>query len=158
MNCMQVSTVDHPALALLPDAPTRDQIERFGAYLFALETSHGAADVGTRHHHVRGLYGRSVDIKAGTFGVGVPHKDACFVVCIGDIETWTAQGRQRFTGLHIVESNPGPRIVFAHADTTWFTVHRNDTGTTDIEAIEAATFDTPERLLSRRAVTSGELE
>ena len=148
---MQVSTVDHPALALLPDAPTRDQIERFGAYLQSMEGEHALVDIGTMHHHASGMYGRSVVIKAGTFLVGLPHKAAHLNVCVGDITVWTERGRKRLTGAHILVAEPGVmRVGFAHADTTWLSVHRNDTGTTDNEAIEDALIEHPELLMTRR--------
>lgn len=148
---MQVSTLDHPALALLPDAPTREQIELFGAYLQSLEPAHGSVDLGTAHHHASGMYGRSVVIPAGTMLVGLAHKAGHINVCVGDITVWTEHGRKRLTGAHVMASEPGVvRVGFAHADTTWLSVHRNDTGANDIEAIEDALVEHPERLASRR--------
>lgn len=148
---MQLSTPDHPALALLPEVPTQDQIERFGQLVQSLEGEHPLVDISTKHHHAQGLYGRSVVIEAGTFLVGLAHKAGHLNVCVGDVTVWTAAGRKRLTGAHILPADAGAmRVGFAHADTTWFSIHRNDTGSTDLRAIEDALVEHPERLMSRR--------
>lgn len=151
MTRMELCTPDHPALALLPAVPTRDQLEHFGQLLLSLESEHGLVDIGTQHHHAESLYGRSVVIKAETFVAGAVHKIEGFVVCVGDITVWTERGRERYTGAHILTSQPGPRVVFAHTDTTWFTVHPNNTGGRDINAIESAIVEQSHRLMTRRA-------
>ncbi len=152
MTRMQVSTPDHPAIALLPAAPTGDQIEAFGRFLQSIEGKHEpVVDISTMHHHADGLYGRSVVIKAGTYLVGLPHLAGHLNVCVGDITVWTEGKRSRLTGAHILPSAPGAtRIGFAHADTTWLSVHRNDTGSKVIANIEEALVATPEKLMSRR--------
>jgi len=150
---MEISTHDeaHPALAVLPDLPTQEQIEAFGTLLQSLEAEHGVVDISTMHHHAEGLYGRSVVIKAESYLVGLAHKAGHLNVCVGDITVWTSRGRQRLTGAHILRSEPGEmRVGFAHADTTWLTVHRNDTGTTDPRVLEDALVEHAERLQSRR--------
>lgn len=148
---MDIAINHEAALAVLPETPTREQIEAFGYALMGLEPEHGMVDVQTMHHHVDGLYGRSVVIKAGTYLVGLPHKAASFNLCIGDITVWTETGRARFTGVHLVNGTPGAmRVGFAHADTTWLSIHRNDTGTTDTQVLEAALVEHSERLMTQR--------
>ena len=155
---MEVSTTDHPALALLPDVPTREQIEQFGHAVLAAETRHGVVDIGTMHQHAGKLYGRSVVIPASTFLIGLPHKAAHMNVCVGDITVWTEAGRQRLTGAHIIASPAGDmRVGFAHSETTWLSVHVNDTGTTDTTLIEDALIEHSERLMTRR-VAQGALQ
>ena len=118
-------------LEALPDAPTRQQMESLGRFLQSVEPEHGPVDLGTVHHFADRLYGRSVLIKAGTLLVGLPHKQGALNVCAGDITVWTEEGRARFTGVHLVNGTPGAmRVGFAHADTTWLSIHRNDTGGT----------------------------
>jgi hypothetical protein len=155
MTRMQVSTeVDHPATTLLPAAPTRDQLEAFGHWLQSMEARYDIVDIGTMHHHVGGLYGRSVVIPAESFLVGLPHKAAHLNVCVGDITVWTEGGSRRLTGAHIVPSVSGSvRVGFAHAETTWLSVHRNDTGVTDKRIIEDALVEHAERLMTRRHAT-----
>ena len=145
------TTHSHPAVALLPETPARAEIEAFGRYLQALEADQAPPDIGTRHHFAGEVYGRSVVIPAETFLVGLPHRADHLCVCVGDITIWTEHGRQRLTGAHILHATAGaPRVGFAHADTTWLTVHRNATGGQDLQAIEGALVEHPERLLSRR--------
>lgn len=144
-------TEDHPALAVLPDVPTRQQIEAFGALLQSMESDHAPPDIGTAHHLAGDVYGRSVVIPAETYLVGLPHKADHLNVCVGDITVWTDTGRQRLTGAHILAARAGVmRVGFAHADTTWLSVHVNRTGGSDIAAIEDSLVEHPERLLSRR--------
>lgn len=151
MTRMQVSIADHPALALLPAKPTQLQIDEFGRYLQSIEGIDKPVDLHTLSFQADGLYGRSVDVKAETFIVGLAHKQSGFAVCIGDMTVWTTKGCHRYTGNHIVQTEAGSmRIGFAHADTTWFTVHANKTGGTDVGAIEDSLVEHPERLQTRR--------
>jgi hypothetical protein len=93
----------------------------------------------------------TVTIKAGTLLAGLPHKQGALNVCVGDITVWTENGRQRLTGAHILASPPGGmRVGFAHADTTWLTVHANLTGSDDPKVIEAALVENSELLMDRR--------
>lgn len=141
----------HPALAVLPEIPTRDALEAFGRYLQSLEDEHAPPEVRLAHHFAGDVYGRSVVIGADTFLVGLPHREDHLNVCVGDITVWTEHGRQRYTGAHIVPAPAGAmRVGFAHADTTWLSVHVNRTGGRDIEAIEGALVEHADRLASRR--------
>ena len=151
MTPMLTCQVDHPALAVLPDAPTREQIEAFGRALQGLEATEAPPDISTAHHLAGDVYGRSVVIRADTYLVGLPHREDHLNVCVGDITVWTDTGKQRLTGAHILPAKAGVmRVGFAHADTTWLSVHVNRTGAQDIAAIEDSLIEHPERLLSRR--------
>lgn len=146
-----VPTELHPALTVLPDAPTREQIEEFGCFLQSLEADQDPPDIGTAHHLAGDVYGRSVVIKAETFLVGLPHKEDHLNVCVGDIVVWTEHGKQRLTGAHILPAKAGDmRVGFALADTTWLSVHVNRTGGTDLTAIEESLVEHADRLMSRR--------
>ena len=139
------------ALAVLPEIPTREQIESFGQLLQSLESAGDMPDIGTRHHMAGDVYGRSVVIPAETYLVGLPHKADHLNVCVGDITVWTEHGRRRYTGAHIIPAKAGcMRVGFAHAETTWLSVHVNPTQGTDLQAIEDALIEHPERLMTRR--------
>ena len=147
-----LATLDHPALTLLPEVPTREQIEAFGQFLQGLEADCAPPDLHTSHHVNEDLYGRGVVLQPEAFLVGLAHKRPGFAFCVGDITVWTEQGRQRYTGAHMLKTEPGRmRIGFAHAETTWFTVHRNDTGSDNVQAIEDALVEHADRLMTRRA-------
>lgn len=139
-------------LEALPEFPTRLQIEAFGAHLVAREGPAGPPDPGVLHHFADQLYGRSMVLKAGNVTVGLPHKASGLTISVGDITVWTEQGRQRYTGAHVMPTVVGAmRIGYAHADTTLFTVHANLTGTEDVAAVEDALVEYPQLLQSRRA-------
>jgi hypothetical protein len=148
---MQLSIPDHPALAVLPDAPTRDQIEAFGAWVQSLEVDHGMPDIATAHHFAGDVYGRSVVIRKDTFLIGLPHKADHLNVCVGDIVVWTDEGKVRLQGAHILPARAGVmRVGFALEDTTWLSVHHNATGTRDLGAIEDSLVEHADRLMTRR--------
>lgn len=151
MTPMQLQIPDHPALSLLPDVPTREDIEEFGRLLQELEADHVTPDIDTAHHFAGDVYGRSVVIPAGTYLVGLPHKEDHLNVCAGDIVVWTEQGKQRLTGPHILPAKAGVmRVGFALEDTTWLSVHVNRTGGQDTHAIEDALVEHSDRLMTRR--------
>lgn len=138
------------ALSVLPDLPTREQIEDFGFFLQSLETPE-TPDIPTAHHLAGDLYGRSVVINAETYLVGLPHKEDHINVCVGDITVWTERGKRRLTGAHILPAKAGDmRVGFAHSDTTWVSFHVNRTGGSDIQAIEDSLVEHADRLMTRR--------
>jgi hypothetical protein len=60
---------------------------------------------------------------------------------------------QRYTGAHVLKTEAGKmRIGFAHAETTWVTVHANKTGGQDIETIEDSLVENADRLMTRRSL------
>jgi len=143
---------DEVALSLLPAMPTAADIEALSQLMLSLEAEHGIVDINTMHHHAEGLYGRSIVLKAGHLLVGLPHKAGHLNVCIGDITVWTDGKRERLTGPHIISSTAGTaRVGYAHSDTTWFSIHRNDTGTTDEQLLEDALVENAHLLMTRRA-------
>ena len=144
---------EHPTPALLPDLPTREQIEAFEALMFAHVAEHGGeGDITTRHFHADEIYGRAIDIPAGTVLIGTAHKADHLNVCVGDITVWTEEGLRRLTGTNILSSRAGAkRVGFAHADTMWLSIHRNATGGTDVQAIEEALVERADMLMTRRA-------
>ena len=139
-------------LAILGECATREQLVQFGAWLMSLEAKSAPPDLHTGHHHAESLYGRSVVLQPNTFLAGLPHKHGALNVCVGDITVWTeGKPRQRLTGAHILASEPGcVRVGFAHAPTTWLTVHANLTGSLDPRVIEHALVEHAELLLDRR--------
>jgi hypothetical protein len=138
-------------LDALPEAPTHQDIVRFAAWVMKQEQHQGVHDLGIAHHHADKLYGRSGVVKAGSFIVGLPHKASGLSISVGDITVWTTRGRKRYTGAHILATEVGAmRIGYAHEDTTLFTTHANNTGSTDMRVIEDALVEHAELLQTRR--------
>lgn len=150
------------ALAVLPDKPTRDQIERFEALLLEVEAGGKTVEVAgqllfpvapleTWHHFADGLVARTIRIEAGRYLTGAPHKAEHLNICAGDIEVWTEQGMRRLTGYHVIPSLPGAKRVGRTFETTyWTTVHLNPGNERDIEKLEDAMVENADMLQSRR--------
>jgi hypothetical protein len=119
---------------VLPDTPTREDIERFELLLLAGETEHGV-ELPTRHHFAPGQYARELFIPAGTYLTGARHKHAHLVTFVGDITVWTEGAKVRFTGCHTLQSLPGAkRVGYAHADT--YCIGYFPTEETDVRKLE----------------------
>lgn len=144
----------HPALPLLMPGikPTREQIDRLEAAMLAAEgLGFAPPAIALLHHHGGDLYAREVRIPAGTVLTGLAHKHAHLNIAIGDISVMTEHGMQRLTGVHVVPSEPGARRAgYAHADTTWISIHHNPTGTTDPDDLAELFVEQPHRLMDRR--------
>lgn len=137
--------------ALLPNVPTREQIERLEGVLLAAEAEGAGVEIPTWHHFSDGLVARTIFIPAGTALTGAPHKAEHLNVCYGDIEVWTEQGMKRLEGYNVLPSLPGTkRVGRTFADTWWTTVHLNPGNERDLAKLEDALVEDAERLLTRR--------
>lgn len=90
-----------------------------------------------QHHHIDGVYVRTIFIPAGTTIVGKIHKHShANILSKGDVSVYTEDGGlERLTGPLTMVSPAGcKRVVYAHTDTTWTTIHA--TGETDLSKIE----------------------
>lgn len=136
---------------LLPQNPTREQIQRLEDEMIAREQQGDGAVLDTWHHHADGLVSRTIFIPAGSALTGAEHRFEHLNVCHGDITVWTEEGMKRLTGYHVLPSLPhAKRVGYAHADTWWTTVHANPGNELDIEKLEDALV-VSEQLQSRRA-------
>lgn len=139
------------APALLPNIPTREQIERLEQELLSAEATGAGVQIETWHHFADGLVARTIFIPAGTALTGAPHKSEHLNICFGDIEVWTEQGMKRLKGYNVLPSLPGAkRVGLTFADTWWTTVHLNPGNERDIAKLEDALVEDSERLQSRR--------
>lgn len=141
------------ALTLLPEAPTREQIERLEREMIALEAQMPEAIVGlpTWHHFADGLAARTIIIKAGTVLTGGVHTSDHLNIAAGDITVWTEAGMRRLTGYHVLPSKGGAkRVGLAWADTYWTTVHANPDNCTDVQVLEDRLIADAHNLQSRR--------
>jgi hypothetical protein len=89
------------------------------------------------HHFAPGVYAREMRLVAGTMLTGKVHKTKHLNIVQGDITVFnevSGEGR-RITGYDCFVSEPGTRRAgFAHAPTSWITVH--PTQETDLAKIE----------------------
>jgi len=94
------------------------------------------------HHHVEsskdhvcgGVYARELFIPAGTIAVGAIHKyPQLNIMSQGVIDLATPEGIFRIKAPYTVVSQPGvQRVLYAHEDTVWITIHGIDEKDTEL--------------------------
>jgi quercetin dioxygenase-like cupin family protein len=89
-----------------------------------------------RHFFVPGSYAREIFIPKGTLVVGKIHRHAHInIVSLGRCSVMTEEGPQTIQAPSTWVSQPGTkRVVYAHEDTIWTTLHV--TNQTDLATIE----------------------
>ena len=103
-------------------------------------------DIPVQHTNAGGMAARTILLEKGTILTGAIHLSAHLNVVHGDITIVGENGARRYTGAHVIASEPGTkRVGFVHAPTTWTTIVKTDE--TDPETIKAqmtaARFDDP---------------
>lgn len=85
-------------------------------------------DANLRHFFADGIYAREFTIKKGQYIVGKIHKTKHInIISIGDISVKTPFGSVRYKAPATFISPIGTqRVVFAHEDTIWTTIHHAD--------------------------------
>lgn len=91
------------------------------------------------HHFAPGMYGREFSMPAGMVVVGKIHKHGHLMMVVKGRATVVDEfGRYEVAAGFVQASKPGAkRVVLAHEDTTFVTVHLNPTESRDLEFIEA---------------------
>lgn len=89
-----------------------------------------------KHYFSDTLYGRQLDLPAGTAFVGAQHlQDHLLIILKGRMTIWSDKGRWDFVGPCVIESKAGTqRAGVAWEDSSMLTVH--STSLTDVKAIE----------------------
>ena len=132
-------TVSYSGLCALkpaePQPPTRDQIVRLQQAMIPEQVPMPEA----RHHFAPGMYGREFSMPAGMVVVGKIHRHGHIMMCVkGRAIVVDEFGRYEVAAGFVQASKPGAkRVVYAHEDTTFVTVHLNPTDSRDLEFIEA---------------------
>ena len=126
-----------------PPAPTREQIVRLQEAMWPVRSAMPEA----LHHFAAGMYLRELSIPAGLCIVGKTHRHEHFVMLVkGDASIASEQGVQRVQAPWFAVSPPGiKRVVVAHTDCTFLTVHLNPSDTQDVAQIETEHIE-PEAL------------
>jgi len=89
-----------------------------------------------KHTFADGVYVREIFIPKGTLVVGKIHKHSHpnFILS-GDVSVATEEGPKRLKGpLSMISPAGTKRVVYAHEDTVWITIHV--TNETDLDKIE----------------------
>lgn len=130
--------------------PSRIQIEHLQAQMMPIATAMPEAV----HHFAPGMYGREFSMPAGMLVVGKIHRHGHLMMVVKGRATVIDEfGRYEVQAGFVQASRPGAkRVVLAHEDTTFVTVHLNPTDTLDLEVIEAAHIE-PESEEARALMT-----
>ena len=128
-----VSNLDGSAQLKAP--PTRAQIMALQEAMIPIQCPMPEAV----HHFAKGMYVREFSMPAGMLVVGKIHKHQHMMMVLkGRATVGTDEGMQEVSAGYICVSPPGAkRVVLAHEDTTFATVHLNPEDSQDLEAIEA---------------------
>lgn len=123
----------------LPDRQTaRETIMAFEAGLRRMLDVDGftSPDCPLTHHFAPGSYGREIALPAGSLVVGKIHREAHLNMLMqGRVSVATEDGVETFAAPRVFVSSPGTkRVVYAHEDSIWVTVHV--TADTDLAVIE----------------------
>lgn len=135
-------------------ATARQKIMNLQAALTPMEQ----VDCPLKHHFAPGAYAREILLPKGSVVVGKIHKHAHVnVVSKGRVTVYTETGMRDIEAPATFVSEVGTkRVVLAHEDTVWTTVHVTDE--TDLEKIEevviAKSYDDP--LLASELLKLGE--
>lgn len=119
--------------------PTLDQMYEVEEKLTQLTQ----ADFSLINRFADGLYARQVTMKRGTFLTSKIHlKEHFAFVLTGDVSVWTDQDYQRVKAPQVIVTQPGTkRVLLAHEDTVWITVHACNAKTVEEAEAELVTND-----------------
>lgn len=115
--------------------PTREQIVRLQEAMLPVACDMPEAE----HFFAPGMYGRRFAMPAGMLVVGKTHRHAHLMMVLkGKATVITEFGREEVSAGYVSTSQPGAkRVVLAHEDTIFMTVHLNHSDTQDLSVIEA---------------------
>jgi hypothetical protein len=88
------------------------------------------------HHFSDGVYAREIRIPKGTLITGAIHKFKNMnMISQGDVSFMSIDGSMRVKAPYTFVASPGvKRVIFAHTDTVWTTIH--GTNLTNLKEIE----------------------
>jgi quercetin dioxygenase-like cupin family protein len=138
-----VMTIDWYKAADLPQSELRAMIKHFEEWCLLQPQ----AEIPLKHHFSKGIYVREIFIPKGTALVGKIHKHKNMtIIAKGDVSFLSTDGVMRLRSGESVVSSPGvKRVIVAHEDTIWMTVHENPTDERDVQRLEdeliAKTYD-----------------
>lgn len=95
-------------------------------------------DIPLRHYFANGLYAREIFIPAGTLLIGKIHKEEHLnIISKGSASVLTEDGVVHITAPFTMVSFPGAkRVIWAHEDTVWTTIHFNPKNEKDLDVLE----------------------
>lgn len=118
------------------DQLTKPEIRSLISEIVALTMKEEQIEVPIKHHFSKGVYGREMTTIKGTFLVGKIHKyQSLNIISAGEVSVFSIDGVIRVKAPYTFVSTPGAqRVIYAHEDTVWTTIHGTDE--TDVDKIE----------------------
>jgi hypothetical protein len=101
------------------------------------------------HYFGLDTYVREYRQPAYTIVIGKMHsKDHVFAIIAGEVTVISPEGTQRIRAPYVTESRAGiKRIVIAHSDVIFLTVHPNPTNTRDLAQLERELILDPDNII-----------
>lgn len=141
-------------LATLPAVPTAADVDRCVGALLDGEAQGSGVEVLTWHTFADGMVARTVLLEAGTRVASVLHRIEHLCIVAGDCTIIGEGLNRRVCGHQVLTSLPSDegkrRIVVAHADTWWTTVHPNHDNCRDVAELARRYAADPEHLQQLR--------
>lgn len=129
-----------PAPINIADVATMSREELRG-FISNVELAAEAADgiqveIPIQHYHSKGVYAREMKLDQGTLIVGKIHKyENLNILSAGEVTVISIDGCVRVKAPYTIVASPGAkRIIYAHEECVWTTIHGTDEK--DIDKIE----------------------
>lgn len=135
------------------ELPTQAQMYEIEAALSNLPQP----DFGLVNRFADGLYARQVTMRRGYFLTSKIHlKEHFAFVLTGDISVWTDEHYERIKAPQVLVTQPGTkRVLLAHEDTVWITVHATNARTVAEAEAELVSNDPAMINRARQSCRSG---
>jgi len=135
----ELTRIELPAELTEATLPTQAQIYTLEERLKSLPQS----DFHLINRFADGLYARQVTIEKNCLLTSKIHlKEHFAFILTGDISVWTDQDFQRIKAPCVLTTKPGTkRVLFAHEETTWVTVHATSAKTQEEAEAELVSND-----------------
>jgi hypothetical protein len=120
-------------IAMLDTQGLRDLI----AEIERLSKEHGVLmELPIEHHFSKGVYAREMRMPKGVMVVGKIHKHQNLnILSAGEVSVLSVDGVKRVKAPYTFVASPGAkRVIYAHEDAVWTTIHGTDLK--DVEKIE----------------------
>ena len=118
--------------------PTSYSADKVAALALGIAAMPGAFTSGElKEFFADGVYVRCLTLNACELIVGKVHLKGHVLIVLGNVEVYSAAGREHIEGLHFEECKPGAQRSFWAREDSWLiTVHPNPDNLRDTEALE----------------------
>lgn len=129
----EIVPIDFNNLAEMSGQDVRDLIDKVET---ECNLSTEQIDVPLQHYFSNAVYAREVTLPKGAIVIGKIHtKENLNILSSGEVSVLSIDGVKRVKAPHTFVSSPGvKRLVYAHTETVWTTIH--GTSETDLDKIE----------------------